>query len=102
MTKKNCWQVKNCGRQPGGENIEELGICPVTITNPYDETNNGIHGGRFCWRIAGSFCGGKPQGTAAQKLMNCLDCEFFKQVVEEEGSKFKLSQADFPQEEADK
>jgi len=92
--KKNCWDVKKCERQPGGAKAEELGVCVSTVPGAFDGINEGSHGGRFCWRIAGTLCGGKPQGTAAQKTMNCLDCEFFKQVVEEEGEDFVLSQAD--------
>jgi hypothetical protein len=92
---KNCWEVKKCERQPGGAKAEELGICPSSIPGNYDGVNNGANGGRFCWRIAGTLCGGKPQGTAAQKTFNCLDCEFFKQVVKEEGAGFILSPADF-------
>ena len=92
---KNCWEVKKCERQPGGAKAEELGICPSAIPGNYDRVNSGTHGGRFCWRIAGTFCGGKPQGTAAQKTFNCLSCKFFKQVVKEEGIGFKLSPADF-------
>jgi len=94
MELKNCWEVKNCGRHLGGEKVEELGLCVAATSGPYDGVNRGTVGGRFCWRIAGTLCGGKPQGTAAQKLFNCLNCEFFKQVIKEEGKDFKLSPAD--------
>ena len=93
--KKNCWEIKLCGRQPGGAHVAEFGLCPVTMPGHFEGTNHGKHGGRFCWRIAGTLCGGEPQGSAAQKLFNCLDCDFFKQVVAEEGRNFKLTHADF-------
>lgn len=92
---KNCWEVKKCERQPGGAKSEELGVCPSAEPGSFDGINNGTHGGRFCWRIAGTLCGGEPQGTAAKKTFNCLNCDFFKLVVKEEGPEFILSQADF-------
>ena len=93
--KINCWEVKKCERQPGGNKVKELGVCPSAVPGEYDGVNNGTNGGRFCWRIAGTFCGGEPQGTAAQKTFNCLNCEFLKQVIAEEGPNFILSPAEF-------
>ena len=92
--RKNCWEIKACERQPGGAKTDELGVCPSSIPGDYDAVNGGSNGGRFCWRIVGTFCGGEPQGTAAHKIFNCLSCDFFKQVVKEEGIGFKLSPAD--------
>ncbi|MGD0283853.1 MAG: two-CW domain-containing protein, partial [Dissulfurispiraceae bacterium] len=25
----NCWEFKKCGREMGGVNIEQLGVCPA-------------------------------------------------------------------------
>ncbi len=83
---KNCWESKNCGRQPGGLKTAELGVCPAAIEKRTDGLNRGVNGGRCCWAVAGTFCGGKVQGAFAAKLANCLVCEFFKQVATEEGS----------------
>ena len=91
MKRENCWEMKKCGRQPGGSNAEELGVCPAALPNEYDGVNKGNHGGRFCWAIAGTLCGGKVQGTYARKFMCCLDCEFLKQVNEDEGRNFVLN-----------
>ena len=52
--------------------------------------NSGVDGGRICWAIAGTLCGGKIQGTFAQKASNCMACEFYRVVRQEEGSNFKL------------
>ena len=79
-----------CGRQSGGEKAEKLGVCPAAELSEYDGTNKGTCAGRFCWAVAGTFCGGKLQGTYAEKLMNCVNCEFFKQVNEDEGRFFVL------------
>ena len=87
--KKNCWEFKKCGRQPGGENTSELGICPVAIQEEAHRLNSGINGGRSCWAIEGTLCGGKVQGTYAQKLGNCMDCDFYEKVRQEEGENYK-------------
>jgi hypothetical protein len=92
MTRRNCWEAIKCGRQPGGKNAEELGVCPAALPNEYfDGVNEGTHCGRFCWAVAGTLCGGKMQGTHAKKLMDCLGCEFLKQVNEDEGRNFLLT-----------
>ena len=115
MKRMNCWEVKACGRQPGGENTEAHGVCPAALLNEFDGVNRGERAGRFCWAVAGTLCGGKVQGTSAAKLMkripcefpmqaqaakllNCIFCEFLKQVQEEEGMTFRLT----PQEERKK
>ena len=82
--KINCWEFKKCGRQPGGHKEKELGTCPVTIHGDLDGAHEGQNGGRACWVIAGSLCGGKIQGTYAQKLLNCWRCEFMNLVKQQE------------------
>ncbi len=47
----------------------------------------------MCWAIAGTFCGGGVQGTAAQKGESCMSCEFFRTVVREEGRNIASGQA---------
>ncbi len=85
----NCWQVKKCGREAGGAKAGELGVCPAAQAD-LSVANNGSHGGRICWAIAGTLCGGKVQGTFAQKVANCMNCEFYLTVKREEGATFKL------------
>ena len=82
--KLNCWEFKKCGRQPGGHKAAELGICPATVNTELNTAHGGINAGRACWAIAGSLCGGKIQGTYAQKLHNCWRCEFMNMVKKEE------------------
>ncbi len=91
MSKTNCWEFKKCGRQPGGSNVEQLGVCAASIEARADGVNGGANGGRACWAITGTLCGGKVQGTFARKLANCLlDCEFFKMVLKEERKALEL------------
>jgi hypothetical protein len=83
--KKNCWEVKRCGREPGGRNARELGICPAAVEGRTDGVNDGRNGGRACWVIAGTMCAGRVQGSFASKLGTCVGCEFFRVVSAEEG-----------------
>lgn len=63
----NCWEFMKCGREAGGWREMELGRCPAYPDH-----------GRHCAFIAGTFCGGKVQGTFAKKLKNCMECEFYR------------------------
>jgi len=94
MKRNNCWEVQACGRQSGGKNVEELGVCPAAEHSKYDGINRGTCSGRFCWAVEGTLCCGKSQGSSVIKLMNCLNCEFMKQVSEDEGRNFILSPKD--------
>ncbi|HWQ65227.1 MAG TPA: hypothetical protein VN429_12470 [Methanospirillum sp.] len=89
--KINCWEFKKCGRQPGGDKVKDLGVCPAAIESRVDGVNNGVHGGRSCWAITGTLCGGEIQGTHAQKLGNCLNCDFYQLVQQEERPNFKTA-----------
>ena len=84
MGKLNCWEFKKCGRQPGGHKAADLGICPVTVHQDLHGAHDGKNAGRACWVVAGSLCGGKIQGTYAQKLTNCWRCDFMNAVKKEE------------------
>lgn len=86
----NCWEYKNCGRIPGGRKAHELGPCPVYTAKEFDKINRGMNAGRICWKVAGSFCGGKVRGTFAQKVKNCLSCDFVQVVIKEEDDSFSF------------
>jgi hypothetical protein len=93
MAKLNCWDIKKCGRQPGGSKVHDLGICPAASDASANGINGGSNGGRICWAIAGTFCGGKVQGDFAQKSVSCMSCEVFKQVKTDEGAQFNMMKA---------
>jgi eukaryotic-like serine/threonine-protein kinase len=84
--KTNCWEYHGCGREPCGKNALTLGVCPAASDKSYDGINSGKCAGRFCWAVAGTFCEGKIQGTYAEKINSCPDCDFFKMVLAEEGT----------------
>ncbi|MFX0058012.1 MAG: two-CW domain-containing protein [Candidatus Hodarchaeota archaeon] len=84
MARVNCWDYKKCGREVGGSKIEELGVCPASIDSNLTSINSGKNGGRSCWAVAGTLCGGKVQGVFAEKLVNCVTCDFYNKVLNEE------------------
>ena len=85
MARRNCWEFKQCGRGPGGAKVSELGVCPAATETRVDTANHGKNAGRSCWFVAGTLCGGKPQGLFASKLANCIKCDFYQLVLVEEG-----------------
>ncbi len=86
----NCWEILKCGREEGGVNAEKLGVCPAAVCSDCDGLNSGVKGGRICWAIAGTYCGGSVQGMFAEKIESCIKCEFFNMVIEEEGENFQM------------
>lgn len=92
---RNCWEVTACGREPGGERVDELGVCPAATCAEADGANGGRFGGRICWSIAGTLCGGRVQGSRAAKILSCVMCPFFDQVVQEQGGGFFLHLRDW-------
>ncbi len=85
---QNCWDILDCGREPGGEKSVELGVCPAATDVSTNGKNSGTNGGRYCWKLAGTFCGGKVQGSWADKMTNCQDCAVYNRVKREEGPNF--------------
>jgi len=71
----DCWDVKKCGRIPGGSKVSEFGVCPA-----YPDS------GKHCWNVAGTFCGGNIQGDAAKKRGGCLNCNFYKDRKRQAGN----------------
>ena len=91
--KQNCWEYKKCGRETNGVKTKELGVCPAAIEARVDGTNSGKNGGRACWALAGTLCGGKVQGEFASKLVNCMSCDFYQLVGKEEGANHESSKS---------
>ena len=81
----------NCGRQHGGENTRELGVCPAAVYEKLDSAHGGKNAGRVCWVVAGTMCGGEVQGSFAKKYDDCRKCRFYEMVKEEEGANFLIT-----------
>ena len=86
MPKCNCWTFMKCGREPGGFAVNDLGICPAAVAIEHDSVNDGKNAGRFCWTVARTLCAGRPSGQFISKMTTCMNCEFYRMVVKEEGS----------------
>lgn len=91
MKKANCWEVMDCGREGGGRNVAERGVCPAARPGAHSGVNGGQDGGRICWAVAGTLCGGEVQADVAQKRATCLECEVFADVRRDEGALFHLA-----------
>jgi len=87
--KKNCWEIMKCGREPGGESVSTLGVCPACINEQYDGIHSGTNGGRTCWMVHGTLCEKESSGDFYTKYLRCINCPFYKKVQEEEGNNFK-------------
>lgn len=85
----NCWEFKKCGREPDGLKVSELGVCPAAAEKKYTGLNKGKRGGRVCWAIVGTLCGGRVQGVFAEKVTNCINCDFYNYVEMQEGQDFR-------------
>jgi len=84
MSKLNCWEIKKCGRQTGGEKVKELGVCVAASDFRLNGVHGGRNGGRCCYAVAGTLCGGKVQGSFATKLTNCMQCDVYQLITKEE------------------
>ena len=90
MTKLNCWEYKECGRELGGANSLQAGICPASMDINLDGVHDGICAGRACWIVAGTMCDGRVMGSFATKYRDCTECDFFALVENEEGDGFLM------------
>jgi hypothetical protein len=98
VDKKNCWELEKCGRQPGGDKVSELGVCPTALAEKFDGINGGTNAGRYCWAVVGTFssCESDDQDAAlAKRLLNCLTCPFYLRVEKEEERFFVLLVDDY-------
>jgi len=66
--KMNCWEFMRCGREAGGRNIDQLGICPA-----YPEE------GQRCANVVGTFCD-LVKALHATKHTSCPECPFYNSI----------------------
>jgi hypothetical protein len=89
--KRNCWEFNKCGREPGGEKADALGICPAAFETRLDDIHDGICAGRACWVVPDTLCNEHTQGTFEQKLKHCGTCYFYEYVKRHEGDGLVLT-----------
>ena len=82
--KENCWEFFQCGREPGGKMVDQLGICPAAIDEKLDGINDGKAGGRACWTVEDTLCA----GTIGRKYLKCINCNFFNVVSDQQKRSF--------------
>lgn len=80
--RQNCWEFKSCGRT----GVEEP--CPASEAAVLDGIHGGENGGRACWAVVGTLCGGTVQSTYATKIGSCLKCDFYHSVQKDERGSF--------------
>ncbi|MCK5613344.1 hypothetical protein KAR91_66355 [Candidatus Pacearchaeota archaeon] len=90
MSKQNCWEFMNCGKEPEGSKSTYIGVCPVSIKSPMNGINDGKNAGRICWRVAGSLSGNNAMALCDVNVENCLKCEFYNHVRQQEIQSFTL------------
>jgi hypothetical protein len=94
--KLNCWEFKKCGFECCGKKTYEIGaVCPAAACYRMDEIHGGKNGGRCCWAIANTFCGGDMEEamelgiSIGKKMKNkCQNCDFYIRVIREEKNNF--------------
>lgn len=84
--KLNCWEFMGCDTLIRDELAGAF--CPVVTARILDAVHGGRNGGRVCWIVPGTLCGGSAQGNAVQKARTCQDCDFYRSVLAEEGRNF--------------
>ena len=57
---RNCWEYYDCPK-------ERQNVCSAFQKNA----------GRICWQVAGTLCEGKAKGFFANKIGDCMKCEFY-------------------------
>jgi hypothetical protein len=92
MKKQNCWEMKKCGREPGGIKEDEFGTCPAAEEQNANGVHDGKNGGRCCWVVAGTLCNnGNAQGSYQKKFsVDCHKCEVYSAVKREEENGFRI------------
>ena len=86
----NCWEFKKCGREPGGENTQKLGVCRAAIESKFNNINNGKNSGRYCWKVKVSEDNHNSSNKTLSAIMTCIECDFFMKVKSEEQDKFNF------------
>ena len=78
----NCWEIKDCGREPNGRNVSLYGVCPVSVEFSLDGIHNGKNGGRCCWALAPGISKGNSNVVIScyEKALVCRSCNFYNLV----------------------
>jgi hypothetical protein len=89
--KRNCWDYYRCGKQSKADNGKKHDVCPAYLETKLNGVHDGKNGGRACWIVAGTKCGGIIKRTLIPKFIICNLCDFKKIVMSEESQNFIVS-----------
>jgi len=84
MEKKNCWEICNCGHEPGGNKVAIDGVCPASIETSADGIHGGKNAGRACWAIQKTLSCGENRPKTEYQWENCRRCFFYWDVLSAE------------------
>ncbi|MBF0357065.1 MAG: hypothetical protein HQL70_00585 [Magnetococcales bacterium] len=87
MSNVNCWDFQRCGFGPKECKGDDDKICPAASHKHADGFLGGENGGRACYFIADTICGGSPM-TPEQKKERCNSCSFFHTLSNKYGETF--------------
>lgn len=79
--KLNCWEFLACGQGIDSDSCLE---CPAFSLELFDGINGGHNAGRCCWAVVGTLCKGEIQNDLIAKFSDCLNCDFFTYVQDQE------------------
>ena len=86
----NCWEFKKCGYGPRGRKAHKTGMCPAVMESRLDGVHGGTRAGRACWVVPETEnCSNEIQDNFAVKINQCLQCDFYQKVREENGPDFE-------------
>ena len=92
MRKLNCWEYKRCSHGQG-ERPAQRNFCPAMSIPVLNGVHGGSQGGRSCWVVKDTLCGGRKSGVWSAKINECRSCGFYGMVMQEEGIDFMLLSA---------
>ena len=94
ISKLNCWQFMGCRKQikkdPSSCSTNTC-PCPASIERSFDGVHGGKNAGRICWLVLQTQCYGSVQKTYEQKYQICPGCDFYRLVIDEEGTNSLIS-----------
>ena len=86
--KKNCWEYQGCGFGPQESKNSEGQVCPAAVHEHADGFLGGENGGRSCYFIIGTICGGDGAQTPEEKKNRCNACSFYRDLSNKHGKTF--------------
>ncbi|MEO5362836.1 MAG: hypothetical protein H7838_04345 [Magnetococcus sp. DMHC-8] len=78
--KTNCWEEKQCGREPGGRAADKRGPCPVPLYTLADGFLGGENGGRACVFVVGRLNEHERKWACSQSSDTCEKCDFYRKL----------------------